>query len=206
MEDVNYLIKHSSGKIRRPPEAGLKEPQKLIRRSPEARLKACRPCTHPDSYLQPHPWTTAIKLLTKFPWVGTQFLKGTSLLYPPLPGKSIKLFFSTSPKTLSPRFSSVQVKFSASITHTHKKTHLKLMVLVLIYVWEDARIWGHWNSSLDMLINYLGAHISKTQNASSWFSFWIIFRMYWRSVTAVAKDLICVELDGRWHSLFTVSN
>ena len=67
MEDVNYLMKHSSENIRRPSEARLKEPQKLIRRSPEARLKECRPCTHPDPYQQSCPWTIAIKLLIKFP-------------------------------------------------------------------------------------------------------------------------------------------
>ena len=28
--------------------------------------------------------------------------------------------------------------------------HLKLMVLVLSCDWEDARIWGHWDSSWEM--------------------------------------------------------
>ena len=55
MEDANYLMKHSSEMIRRPPEATLEEPQKLIRRLPEDRLKECRPCTHPDPYQQPCP-------------------------------------------------------------------------------------------------------------------------------------------------------
>ena len=32
---------------RRPPEARLKEPKKLIKRLPETRLKECRPCTYP---------------------------------------------------------------------------------------------------------------------------------------------------------------
>ena len=30
------------------------------------------------------------------------------------------------------------------------------MNLVLFYVWEDARVWAHWNHSLDMHLNYLG--------------------------------------------------
>ena len=39
--------------------------------------------------------------------VGTHSFEGISPLWPPLPGKAIKLFFSTSPKTLSSRFNSV---------------------------------------------------------------------------------------------------
>ena len=39
--------------------------------------------------------------------VGTHSFEGISPLWPPLPGKAIKLFFSTSPKTLSLRFNSV---------------------------------------------------------------------------------------------------
>ena len=38
--------------------------------------------------------------------VGTDSLEGLSSLWPPLPGKAMKLFFSTSPKTLSQRFNS----------------------------------------------------------------------------------------------------
>ena len=34
---------------------------KLIRRSPEARLKECRPYIQPEPYQQPYPWTIAIK-------------------------------------------------------------------------------------------------------------------------------------------------
>lgn len=45
--------------------------------------------------------------------------------------------------------------------------YFKLMILVLIYIWEDARTWRHWNSSLDTHFNCLGAHTSKTWNASS---------------------------------------
>ena len=38
---------------------------------------------------------------------GTHSFEGTNPLWPPLPGKAIKLFFSTSPKSLSLRFNSV---------------------------------------------------------------------------------------------------
>ena len=40
---------------------------------------------------------------------GTHSLEGTTLPWPPLPGKAIKLFLSTSPKTLSPRFNPAPV-------------------------------------------------------------------------------------------------
>ena len=30
------------------------------------------------------------------------------------------------------------------------------MILVLFYVWEDARVWAHWNHSFDMHLSYLG--------------------------------------------------
>ena len=47
---------------------------KLIRPPPEARLKECRPCTHPDPSAT-CPWTTVIKLLTITSRVGTQFFR-----------------------------------------------------------------------------------------------------------------------------------
>ena len=37
-----------------------------------------------------------------------------------------------------------------------KKRHLKLMILVLFYVEEDARVLAHWSYSLAMHLNYLG--------------------------------------------------
>ena len=69
-------------------------------------LRDRRPCVHPDSYQQPHP----LSLCCTTPHnhssrVGTYSFKGIiRLLRPPLPGKAIKLFFSTSPKLLSLRF------------------------------------------------------------------------------------------------------
>ena len=68
---------------------------------PETRLKECRPCTHPDPYKHPCPWTITLKLLTNSPpgW-DTQFWGHQT----PLPGKTIKLFFSTSPQILYPEF------------------------------------------------------------------------------------------------------
>ena len=40
---------------------------------------------------------------------GTHSLEGISPLWPPLPGKAIKLCFSTSSKTLPPRFNQAPV-------------------------------------------------------------------------------------------------
>ena len=34
-----------------------------------------------------------------------------------------------------------------------KTRHLKLMKLVVFYVWEDAGVWAHWNHSFDMRLS-----------------------------------------------------
>ena len=54
-----------------------------------------------------------------------------------------------------------------------KDKRLKLMILVLFYVWEDARIWAHWSYSLDLHLNYLGP-------VSCFSSSKIPFIEYWR--------------------------
>ena len=36
-----------------------------------------------------------------------------------------------------------------------KKQTLKLMIVVLLYIWEDARVWAHCNYSFDMHVSYL---------------------------------------------------
>ena len=36
------------------------------------------------------------------------------------------------------------------------REHFKLRNLALFYVWENARVWAHWNHSLDMHLSYLG--------------------------------------------------
>ena len=74
------------------------------------------------------------------------------------------------------------------------------MILVLIYIWEDARTWRHWNSSLDTHFNCLGAHTSKTWNASSCFFFFFPFLNPFQDELnvsdTVANELIPVELGG----------
>ena len=57
-------------------------------------LQADNPCSLNHSYKTPYYSLQS----------GTHRPKGMNLLCPPLPGKAIKLFLSTSPKTLSPRF------------------------------------------------------------------------------------------------------
>ena len=47
--------------------------------------------------------------------VGIHDFEGMSLLFPPLPGKAIKLSFSTPPKTLSPRSDSALVHKRAEL-------------------------------------------------------------------------------------------
>ena len=48
-----------------------------------------------------HPWTIPVKLFPALFKSGHTVLGGMSLLWPPLPGKAIKLFISASPKSLS---------------------------------------------------------------------------------------------------------
>ena len=39
---------------------------------------------------------------------------------------------------------------------SHKKPDTKLMIVVLLYIWEDVIVWAHWNLSFDMHVSYLG--------------------------------------------------
>ena len=95
MEDSNCLLKHFS----------------LQKRSQLAVITWCevifglkeyRPCLNPILTSNPTPW-----LLISFPpsHTGAHILEGP--LWPFLPDKAIKLFFSISPKTLSLRFNLV---------------------------------------------------------------------------------------------------
>ena len=43
------------------------------------------------------------------------------------------------------------------ITANHSRRHLNL-ILVLLHMWEDVRVWNHWNYSLNMHFNYLYPH------------------------------------------------
>ena len=122
-------------------------------------LQACRPQTSwnlkvddADSYLRhhqpiktmstswPHPlWTITIKLLTILSKLGDTVFRGRSLPCPPLPGKVIKLSFSTSPKTLSPRIrfsSGVQRSWAFGINFAWRSIFIFCIYLYKYIYWE----------------------------------------------------------------------
>ena len=49
-----------------------------------------------------------------------------------------------------------QINIKRLLLITKKNRHLKLMILTLFCVCEDARIWVYGNYSLDVYLNYLG--------------------------------------------------
>ena len=106
-EGVNYLMKHSS--FQREGHSLITMRTREGHQTTWSQIKGMQALHTPWSLSQLHPWTMAIKPLTKSPQVGTHSFWGTSPPCPHLPDKTMKLFFSTSPKTLSPRFSSAPV-------------------------------------------------------------------------------------------------
>ena len=84
-------------------------------------------------------WTIIIKFVTTPSRLEHTVFEGISPLWPPLPGEAIMLFFSTSPKTLSPRFNSVlgyrgqiRLQFSHLIWKTpHPNSSQKLLATLL---------------------------------------------------------------------------
>ena len=83
----------------------------------------------PLSYQQPHPWAKTVNPLSwdSFPLP----------LYLPLPGKTIKQLFSTSPQTLSGRFDSVLVHTCWSFSFCSRIRHLSICYF-------DIRAEGDW--------------------------------------------------------------
>ena len=83
-----------------------------------------------------------------------------------------------------------------------KNGYLKLMILVLSYLWKDARISGHWNSSWDMPLTVWGLFIWSTE----FLIIIIIFHPDFSECTVSAQLrglwLHPVRLDDEWHSLF----
>ena len=81
--------------------------------------------------------------------------------------------------------------------------HLKLISLVLYYVWEYARIWAHWNCFLDMHLNHLGP-VSRTQNISYFSPSWHLESSSW---VGWGLGFSCCHsscwLDRGQHLLFT---
>ena len=93
------LIKE--GAARKPPEARLKGPEKLIK---IRRPNHLRPCTHPNLVSNPALGNIVIKLLTTRSKLGHIVFRGRSQLRPSLPGrvlnnKAILLYFT--PNSLS---------------------------------------------------------------------------------------------------------
>ena len=75
---------------------------------------------------------------------------------------------------------------------SQKKQALKLMIVVLLYIWEDARVWAHWNYSFDMHVSYLFSisilfsilnspqgTLSEAAMLMTWW--WATFIAYWDS-------------------------
>ena len=79
----------------------------------------------------------------------------------------------------------------------------KLISLVLYYVWEDVRIWAHWNCFLDMHLNHLGP-VSRTQNISYFSPSWQLESPSW---VGWGLGFSCCHsgcwLDRGQHLLFT---
>ena len=81
--------------------------------------------------------------------------------------------------------------------HTKKPRHFKLMILLLFYIWEDARVWAHWNYYFDLHLNYLGP-VSCSLHPELPSGHTIVG--CWWQVTLV------VYQNGRQHSSSAVSN
>lgn len=62
----------------------------------------------------------------------------------------IRVFLKTKQKKIK-----CMVKHQKITYHTKNQT-LKLMIVVLLYIWEDIIVWAHWNLSFDIHFSYLG--------------------------------------------------
>ena len=67
------------------------------------------------------------------------------------------------------------------------------MILVLFCVWEDARVWAHWNYSLDGHLDYLRP-VSQAQNASCFSSILNFLRAHHWWADAMGNCLMLIEL------------
>ena len=104
------LIK--GGTAKKPPEARLKGPEKLIK---IRRLTTWGPA-HTLILSATPPLNRCHKTPHQTPLGWDTVFEGRSPLCPPLPRKARKLFYSTSPKTLSPRFDSALVYREAELS------------------------------------------------------------------------------------------
>ena len=82
-----------------------------------------------------------------------------------------------------------------------KNRYLKLTMLVLFYVWADARIWGSLQFFLRSTSNYLwGLFIQST--GCLILSSWIPLRVHCQWAAAVGYNFTLLELGGEQRSLF----
>ena len=125
--------------------------------------------------------------------VGTHDFEGISLLWPPLSGKTIKLFFSISPKTLSPRFNSVWAYRGQNWLYKESKS--SILYISVITSWDTPHLLGKLLSSTSLEVCQhlkirLNQVTSRCRKRSSWscyvtlcFNFIEVWRWRWsRSV------------------------
>lgn len=150
-EDAQWSILHS----REATAWWTREPQKLIRRPPEAWLKNTRPTYTmnliSNPALEPLLWTSSPNPLR----LGHTVFEGMSSLCPPLPGRAIKLFFLLQPKLYLQDSSSALVHrgrvlatvFLVLTTLPGTQTAFKFICWINIY-WIDLawKIGGDWIS------------------------------------------------------------
>ena len=89
------------------------------------------------------------------------------------------------------------------VTASHEEQMSPLIILVFIYMWEDARIWAHkiWKHPYEgMFFQVFPEHTVP----HSWSPPSTPFRLCCRSASTAAHDLIFVEVDGKWQIFFGI--
>lgn len=100
----------------------------------------------------------------------------------------IRVFLKTKQKKIK-----CMVKHQKITSHHTKNQTLKLMIVVLLYIWEDAIVRAHWNHFFDMHVSYLGP-------VSSFFPFWIPLRAHYQRLQCWWPDggaIFIAYWDGR---------
>ena len=102
-----------------------------------------------------------------------------------------------------------QCSQTSKMTANHKNRHLKLMILVLFYIWEVVRIWAHWNYSFAMHLNYTGPVLCFSP---SWIPLTLGERRGGGRLEAAAASVADVLMVGsvhcfpEWQATFFVHN
>lgn len=79
----------------------------------------------------------------------------------------------------------------------------KWMILVIFYIWEEARVWAQWKLTFDIHLNYPGTvscFFPSMRNSpqGTYSQEWLP----WRHLMAWMVGTFTVCWHGRWHSLF----